>query len=367
MQSFSRHDLKKHLDAFNDLKYQAYIANELFYILANFCAVMHPVYEQFTKQNNIPNPDIIIRQFYTCCIQQKGKDLFLCDCKNLGNQPIQTSPSMITTLCAGVAAIIEDEKLSRLKTTSSKQKYIHEMLPQILPEIHNGSIVRFNQLIELTRKTLIDVVTKNEAVKTGLKIGLIQNKLKQNKADIFRHAEQMGLIPSADVLTQYQQARDIIFAHPGKYPTNSLNISNGYTYTNKKGMNVTFNPSYFGITNIIENYEKILAKMLNIPQNELSRHLPNTMTLNTNAIEAGISIEYLEGSRQLRKKIVSPLPASQSKETKKDTTLRNRLEHAQETPKTLIHLKDRQSTLFNKNKKLTLNWLFELLSHQHDS
>lgn len=367
MYSFSKQDLKKHLDTFNDLKCQIYITNELFFILGNFCDIMHPVYKQFTQNDSTPRPDIIIQQFYNCCVKKKEGDLFLYDYKNPQKLAIHTSNSMIATLCAGAAAIIEDEELSHLKTTTSKQEYIHNILPQILPEIYNGSIIRFNQLIELTRKTLFDVAAKDMVEKTNLKIGIIQNELKQNKAKIFHQAEQMGLIPSADILTQYQQARDIIFAHPGKHPTNGLSLSNTSIYTNKKGEMIRFNSNYFDTINILENYEKIFAKMLNIPQDKVSCCLPDITPLSTNTIEAGISIDYLERNRQLQKNIIPTPPTHQDKEAEQDITLRNQLEHAQETSQTLAHLKNRQSVLFNKNKELTLKWLFDLLSHQHDS
>lgn len=366
MHRFSFKDLNKHIEVFENLKYQIYISNEIYDILENFCSMICPVYKDFLKKGDFSRLDLVLQQFYNCCVSVKGKDFFLHRDETPKYIPIHTSYKLISTMCSAAASVLESEELHRLKSKASQRKYIHQVIREILPEIKNGAIVRFNQLIELTRKSLIDVVVKDQVCKTGHKSGIIQNNLKQNKADIFRHAKQLGIIPSADVLINYQQARDIIFAHPGNYPTDGLSLRKGQKYINKKGMTVQLNPSYFGDKKILENYEKILCSMMKISEKELQNHINLTVKtkLSTNALEAGISIDYLEHSRQLRNKIETPLSASQKKETKQDKTLRNRLEHANETPKTIEKLRNRQEILSNKNNELTLHWIWDILSNQ---
>ncbi len=362
---FSFRDLKKHIQVFEELKTQIYVSEEVFRTLTDFCLMIQPTYTQMYQQKDSSRFSFLKEAFLKKCVRTEKGKIFFSHHETPSEPAVQTSSKMISICCSGMLAILENIP-NNLKNNEDKKEYIRYWLCNILPEIKNGTFVRFNQILELTRKTLIKIAAKDKAQQEGLTIGQAENYYKNNKKEIFSFAEKLGLIPSADILMNYQQARDIVYAHPGRHPAKNLTLPKWPKYLDKKGNKVNFDFSYFGEQKILENYEQMLCCMLGVTKGILNTYINKNSLVgfNTDAIEAGISVDYLEGSRHLREQIQTSLMKSEQKEFKKDKALRNRLEHARETPKTLLRLSSRQDVLKEKHKKLVLHHVWDLIDQK---
>ena len=365
---FSFNDLKKHIQTFEKLKTQIYVSDEVFRTLTGFCLMIQPTFTQLRQQDDFHRFTFLKTSFLKNCTRTEKDKIFLFHHETPSEPAIQTSGKMIGLFCTGMASVLENFP-KNLKNYKNKKEYIQYWICSVLPEIKNGSFVRFNQMIELTRKTLIEIAAQDKSQKDGITVGQAKFFFKNNKDQIFKFAEQVGLIPSAEVLINYQHARDIVYANPGRYPAQNLSLSKHQKYLDNKGNEVKFNHFCFGEQKILENYEQMLCCMLGVTTDALNTYINQNsfVSFSTDVIEAGISIDYLEGSRHLRDKIQTPLMKSEQTEYKKDKSLRNRLEHAYETPKTVERLKSRQDVLEEKHKKLSLHYIYDLLNQKNMS